>query len=141
MYPPAGRANLTQFISKQEVSVAGATIGTRRRGDDAMSDEILQEAAAMFGMLAAAVRLHIVCLLARSERDVSSLAEEVGTTAQVVSQHLAKLRLAGLVQARREGRRQVYLASDPHLAAVVDEMIAHLRGSSKRPGARRAVGR
>jgi DNA-binding transcriptional ArsR family regulator len=121
--------------------VAGATSGTRRRDDDAISDDILQEAAAMFGMLAAAVRLQIVCLLARSERDVSSLADEAGTTVQVVSQHLAKLRLAGLVESRREGRRQVYLVSDPHLAAVVNEMIAHLRGSSKPSGARRGVGR
>jgi DNA-binding transcriptional ArsR family regulator len=87
------------------------------------------------------VRVHIVWLLARSERDVTSLADEVGTTAQVVSQHLAKLRLAGLVQARREGRRQVYLVTDPHLMTVVDEMVAHLGGATSSPGVRRGVGR
>jgi DNA-binding transcriptional ArsR family regulator len=114
---------------------------SRRRGEDLVSAELLQQAAATFGMLAAPVRLHIVWLLAQSERDVSSLADDIGATAQVVSQHLAKLRLAGLVQARREGRRQVYLVSDPHLASVVGEMIAHLRGSSPRAGARRGVGR
>ena len=52
----------------------------------------------------------------------------VGTTVQVISQHLAKLRLAGLVEARREGRRQVYLVNDPHLVAMVREMITHLDG-------------
>jgi DNA-binding transcriptional ArsR family regulator len=102
---------------------------------------VLQEAAATFGMLAATVRLHIVWLLAQSEQDVSSLAEGVGMTAQVVSQHLAKLRLAGLVQARREGRRQVYLVRDPHIATVVVEMVAHLRGPAKRAGALHGVGR
>src|SRR5262252_8178113 len=116
------------------VGVAGATAGTRRRGQESISAEVLQEAAATFGMLAATVRLHIFWLLAQSERDVSSLADEVGTTAQVVSQHLAKLRLAGLVRARREGRRQVYLVSDPHLATVVEEMVAHLRGPARRAG-------
>jgi DNA-binding transcriptional ArsR family regulator len=97
---------------------------------------VLQQAASTFGMLAATVRLHIVWLLAQGERDVGSLAEQTGVTAQVVSQHLAKLRLAGVVHARREGRRQVYLVDDPHLVTAVREMLAHLRGT--RPG-RRAV--
>jgi DNA-binding transcriptional ArsR family regulator len=90
----------------------------------------------MFGMLAASVRLHIVWLLAQGECDVGSLAEQTGVTAQVVSQHLAKLRLAGVVHARREGRRQVYLVDDPHLVLAVQEMLAHLRAA--RSG-RRAV--
>jgi DNA-binding transcriptional ArsR family regulator len=128
-------------LTRQEFGVAGATVGSRRRGQESISAEVLQEAAATFGMLAAAVRLHIVWLLAQSERDVSSLAEEVGTTAQVISQHLAKLRLAGLVYARREGRRQVYLVSDQHLATVVEEMVVHLRGPAKRAGVHRGVGR
>jgi DNA-binding transcriptional ArsR family regulator len=108
--------------------------------EEELSAEVLQTAAATFGMLAATVRLHIVWLLARGERDVTSLAEEVGTTVQVVSQHLAKLRLAGLVQARREGRRQVYFVNDPHLVAVVREMVAHLRGPARRSGLRHAAG-
>lgn len=125
----------------REVEVAGS----RGTAEENLSAEVLQEAAATFGILAATVRLHIVWLLARGERDVSSLAEDVGATVQVVSQHLAKLRLAGLVQARREGRRQVYLVNDPHLAAVVREMVAHLRGPSRgrgtgRAGAGRGVG-
>jgi DNA-binding transcriptional ArsR family regulator len=119
--------------------VAGRAAGARgSRGE--VSQEVLQSAAARFGILAATVRLHIVWLLADGERDVTSLADEVGTTVQVISQHLAKLRLAGLVHARREGRRQVYLVSDPHLVAVVREMIAHLHRPVGRSGARRGAG-
>jgi DNA-binding transcriptional ArsR family regulator len=77
-------------------------------------------------MLAATVRLHIVWLLAHGERDVGSLAEETGATLQAVSQHLAKLRLTGLVHARREGRRQIYLVDDPHLVATVREMLVRM---------------
>jgi DNA-binding transcriptional ArsR family regulator len=109
-------------------------------GGKDVSPEVLQTAAATFGLLAATVRVHIVWLLAQGERDVGSLAEQVGTTVQVVSQHLAKLRLAGLVHARREGRRQVYLVNDPHLVLVVGEMIAHLHQSAKRSGGKRARG-
>jgi DNA-binding transcriptional ArsR family regulator len=117
--------------------VAGASAGTD--GED-LSPELLQTAAGMFGMLAATVRLHIVWLLAQGERDVGSLADEVGATVQVVSQHLAKLRLAGLVHARREGRRQVYLVDDRHLVMVVREMVAHLHSPSARPGGIRGTG-
>ncbi len=106
---------------------------------DELSPELLQTAAGTFGILAATVRLHIVWLLAQGERDVGSLAEQVGATVQAVSQHLAKLRLAGLVQARREGRHQVYLVNDPHLAMVVQEMVAHLRSPAKKSGARRGL--
>jgi DNA-binding transcriptional ArsR family regulator len=125
-------------LTRQEFEVASATVNSRRRGQNPISVAVLEAAAATFGLLAATARLHIVWLLAQSERDVSSLADAVGATPQVVSQHLAKLRLAGLVQARREGRRQVYLICDPHVATVVEEMIIHLRGSTKRTVTQRA---
>lgn len=109
-------------------------------GDAELSPEVLQAAAATFGMLAATVRLHIVWLLAHGERDVTSLAEQAGTTVQVVSQHLAKLRQTGLVQARRQGRHQVYLINDPDLEAVVRQMVAHLRDPVSGRGIRRGAG-
>jgi DNA-binding transcriptional ArsR family regulator len=94
-------------------------------GDEPPSARLLQEAAATFGMLAATTRLHIVYLLARSEQDVTALAEQTGSTVPAVSQHLAKLKLAGLVSSRREGRHQVYVVDDPHVAAIVRQMIDH----------------
>ena len=92
-------------------------------------------------MLAAGARLHIVWLLAEGERDVGTLATEVGQSVAAVSQHLAKLKLAGLVRSRREGRRQVYLVDDPHLVETVRSAIHHhaqLRGQhhGKRAGQR-----
>lgn len=100
--------------------------------DLALPPALLQEAAGRFGMLAATTRLHIVWVLTHGERDVSSLADEVDGTVAAVSQHLAKLKLAGLVRARREGRHQFYVVDDPHVAAIVRQMVAHLRGDSGR---------
>ena len=119
--------------------MSGSVANIEDVGNYDPSPEVLQAAAATFGLLAATVRLHIVWRLAHGECDVGSLADEVGATVQVVSQHLAKLRMAGLVQARREGRRQVYLISDPHLVMVVREMIAHLRIPVRPSGARRGI--
>jgi DNA-binding transcriptional ArsR family regulator len=83
----------------------------------------LQSAAGAFGLLASPMRLHIVWLLSQGDRDVTSLAEEIGASLPAVSQHLAKLKLAGLVHSRREGRRQVYLVNDPALVTVVRVML------------------
>lgn len=90
------------------------------------SSEVLGRAAEAFGLLAAPARLHIVWLLAHGERDVSALAEQVGGALPAVSQHLSKLKLAGLVRSRREGRRQVYYVDDPGVVAVVRLMIGQL---------------
>ncbi|MGC9501284.1 ArsR/SmtB family transcription factor [Streptomyces sp. WG7] len=88
--------------------------------------EVLAEAAAAFGLLASPARLHIVWALAQGESDVTGLAERVGGALPAVSQHLTKLKLAGLVRSRREGRRHVYLVDDPDVVTVVRLMVGQL---------------
>ncbi|HXP20464.1 MAG TPA: metalloregulator ArsR/SmtB family transcription factor [Streptosporangiaceae bacterium] len=95
-------------------------------GADRLPPELLQRAAGRFGLLASTMRLHIVWVLAHGERDVGSLADEVGGSLQAVSQHLAKLKLAGLVRSRRDGRRHVYLVDDPQLVMMVRLAIEQL---------------
>jgi DNA-binding transcriptional ArsR family regulator len=96
-------------------------------GDGGLSAELLQRVAGRFGLLASTMRLHIVWVLADGEMDVGGLADLVGGTPQAVSQHLAKLKLAGLVRSRREGRRQVYLVDDPHLVTIVRLAVEQLQ--------------
>ncbi|MEU5438956.1 metalloregulator ArsR/SmtB family transcription factor [Streptomyces sp. NPDC020719] len=90
------------------------------------SGEALGEAAGVFGLLASPARLHIVWALSHGESDVTGLAERVGGALPAVSQHLAKLKLGGLVRSRREGRRVVYLVDDPDVAEMVGWLIARL---------------
>ena len=90
------------------------------------SAEVLAEAAAAFGLLASPARLHIVWALAQGESDVTGLAERVGGALPAVSQHLTKLKLAGLVRSRREGRRQVYFVDDADVVTVVRLMVGQL---------------
>ncbi|MFF7985050.1 ArsR/SmtB family transcription factor [Streptomyces sp. NPDC007901] len=90
------------------------------------SADVLTEAAAAFGLLASPARLHIVWALAQGESDVTGLAERVGGALPAVSQHLTKLKLAGLVRSRREGRRQVYLLDDPDVVEVVRLLVGRL---------------
>ncbi|GGP79211.1 ArsR family transcriptional regulator [Streptomyces sp. TLI_146] len=107
------------------------------------SAEVLGEAAGVFGLLASPARLHIVWALSHGESDVTGLAERVGGALPAVSQHLAKLKLAGLVRSRREGRRVVYLVDDPEVAELVRWLVARLgdrRGAGATPGLVRDLG-
>ncbi len=72
------------------------------------------------------MRPHIVWALAHRENDVSQPARRVGGTPQAVSQHLAKLKLAGVVQARGQARLSVYRAVGPHLVTAATLMPERL---------------
>ncbi|GGO71575.1 ArsR/SmtB family transcription factor [Nonomuraea cavernae] len=78
-----------------------------------------------FRMLSDATRLRLMWLLSSGELDVTSLARAVGVPRPSVSQHLAKLRLAGLVTTRRDGRRVLYRARDSHVRALIAEALSH----------------
>jgi len=100
--------------------------GSNQAPDSAGPDEdLLAEAAETFAILASPVRLHLLWLLARHPSDVTTLAETVGASTALVSQHLAKVRLADLVSARRKGKRQIYLLDDPHIVALVHQALDH----------------
>ncbi|MEU8203980.1 metalloregulator ArsR/SmtB family transcription factor [Streptosporangium sp. NPDC049046] len=85
----------------------------------------VETAVEAFRMLSDATRLRLMWLLSSGEYDVGSLAEAVGVARPSVSQHLAKLRLAGLVRTRRDGRRVLYRARDAHVRALIGEALFH----------------
>jgi DNA-binding transcriptional ArsR family regulator len=85
--------------------------------------ERLVVAAEVLGLLADPTRLHLLRLLAAGEQDVTTLAGQVAASRSSVSQHLGRLRLSGLVRARRDGRRMLYRTTSDHLAALVDEAL------------------
>ncbi|NKE57421.1 helix-turn-helix transcriptional regulator [Lentzea sp. PSKA42] len=76
-----------------------------------------------FRMLADSTRFRMLWLLCGAEYDVTTLASEVGIARPAVSQHLAKLRLTGLVTVRREGRRMLYRARGGHVRRLLFEAV------------------
>ncbi|MFF9814287.1 ArsR/SmtB family transcription factor [Streptomyces sp. NPDC014006] len=95
--------------------------------------EVLAEAAAAFGLLASTARLHLMWALSQGESDVTHLANRVGGALPAVSQHLAKLKLAGLVRSRREGRRQIYYIDDPDVVTLVRVMVGQMTARADQP--------
>ena len=94
-------------------------------GLDQPTDEQVNVAVVTLGLLADHTRLRILWLLASEERDVRTLAQLAGATPSATSQHLAKLRLAGLVAVRREGRQHIYSARGSHIRRLVEEVLFH----------------
>ena len=86
----------------------------------------LDVAARTFALLSAPVRLHLVALAAEGEYDVGTLSERVGVSIATASQHLTKLRLGGIISARRDGRRQIYTVDDPHVLTMVQQIFEHI---------------
>jgi DNA-binding transcriptional ArsR family regulator len=86
----------------------------------------LRSAAATFALLGSAPRLHLAWLMAHETSDVGTLARRVGLSIPSTSQHLAKLRLAGIVSARREGRHTYYTIEDPHVLTMLDQIFGHI---------------
>jgi DNA-binding transcriptional ArsR family regulator len=76
-------------------------------------------------LLADPTRLRILWALLHGEHAVGPLADHVGALPSAVSQHLAKLRLARLVRARRDGNRVFYLAENAHVRRLVEEALFH----------------
>lgn len=77
------------------------------------------EASRLLAMLSNPHRLRLLCALQEAERSVSALEAIVGLSQSAVSQHLAKLRAAGIVATRREAQTIYYAIADPRAARLL----------------------
>ena len=87
------------------------------------TDDQVAAAVAALTMLAEPSRLRLLWAASQTELDVGSLASVAGITATAASQHLAKLRLSGLVSTRRDGRRVLYSARNAHVRKLITEAL------------------
>ncbi|WP_109474312.1 ArsR/SmtB family transcription factor [Ornithinimicrobium cavernae] len=78
-----------------------------------------------FGLLADATRVRILWALRDGSADVGTLAEVAGCRPATASQHLSKLRLGGLVEGTRDGRRVLYELRGAHVRNFLNEALFH----------------
>lgn len=103
-----------------------------------MPDDQVRLVVEVFRMLADATRVQVLWSLADREMSVNELAEHVGKPAPSVSQHLAKLRMARLVQTRREGTTIFYSLENNHVRQLVVDAVHNAEHSG--PGVPRHHG-
>jgi DNA-binding transcriptional ArsR family regulator len=101
---------------------------------DMPAPDDVRRAADALRMLADPTRLNILWALMQGETSVACLADLSGTTPTAVSQHLSKLRLAGLVTNRREGTYIFYALSDQHIGELVRQALSHADHQAGRNG-------
>ena len=85
-------------------------------------DEITRLQAEVLKVLSSAKRLEILHSLAEAPMEVGRLASELGMPQPNVSQHLAVMRAAGLVDATRDGREMTYRLTDPDVIVACEVM-------------------
>lgn len=81
---------------------------TRIPANQNVKRELFEQFARIGTAIASAARLELIELLAQSERSVDQLAKLTGLTVANASQHLQKLKQAGLILGRKEGQFVFY---------------------------------
>lgn len=103
--------------------------------------ELLGRIADRLKALADPTRLAILHALEDRERNVSDLLAEIGGSQANLSKHLARMRHAGLVAARRDGTNVFYRVIDPAAFAVCRTVCDALEQGAEREHAMIRSGR
>ncbi|UNM98027.1 ArsR/SmtB family transcription factor [Rhodococcus opacus] len=89
-----------------------------------METLVHRDALARFGYaLSDTTRTQILLSLRSGPGYPSELAEKIGVSRQILSNHLSCLRGCGLVAAVPEGRRSRYELADPRIGRVLDDLL------------------
>jgi DNA-binding transcriptional ArsR family regulator len=97
----------------------------RDRRPGPLGEDQVDVAVEIFRMLAEATRVRILWLLTDHELAVGDLTAALDKPQALVSQHLAKLRLARLVATRRDGAHVFYRLANEHVRALVRDGLHH----------------
>ncbi|MAZ82079.1 MAG: transcriptional regulator [Hoeflea sp.] len=84
--------------------------------------EQAKKASDLLKALSHETRLVILCILSEGEKSVSELEEILSMPQAAVSQQLARLRMDGLVETRREGRMVYYSIANDDVVAIVNTL-------------------
>jgi DNA-binding transcriptional ArsR family regulator len=90
-----------------------------KRSGDLMSMPLYQLKAEFFKTLGHPARIRVLELLGQREHAVSELLPEIGVEPANLSQQLAVLRRAGLVETRKEGSAVYYSLTSPEVAELL----------------------
>lgn len=91
-------------------------------GDRTRKESLFAEFAAVGKVLGHPRRLELLDVLSQGPRSVESLADAAALGMSTCSAHLQALREAGLVEARRDGKRIYYSLAGPDVAGLWDHL-------------------
>lgn len=102
-------------------------VAKRRPAIPELSDQLEKELVQVFKLLSDETRLRVLMYLAREgELHVTALCDKLGQSQPAVSHHLALLRVAGLIEARRDGKHNYYSIRAKHFHRLMTEIFESL---------------
>jgi ArsR family transcriptional regulator len=99
----------------------------RRKSIPELSDQLEKDLVQVFKLLSDETRLRVLMYLAREgELHVTALCEKLDQSQPAVSHHLALLSVAGLIEARRDGKHNFYSVRAKHFHRLMTEIFSSL---------------
>jgi DNA-binding transcriptional ArsR family regulator len=89
------------------------------------SNRSFERAVRLLRAIADEGRLRLMEILSRQEACVGDIAETMGERISTISERLRRLRDAGLVASRREGKHRFYSVADGHITELVLNSLSH----------------
>ncbi len=112
---------------------AEASVAPREAGPLAISDELAKNLVKLFKLLSDETRLRILYYLTqREELHVRALCELLHESQPAVSHHLALLRVAGLIERRRQGKHNFYGLKTRQFSHLLDMLFATMPEGNRR---------
>ena len=96
-------------------------------GFSVLDEHTAAHVAELFRAFSDTSRVRILSAIVEQEVNTSTLAQLVGVTESAVSHHMRGLRQMRIVQARRDGKEVFYSMVDPHLVALFQQGVRHIR--------------
>ena len=96
-------------------------------GFSVLDEHTAAHVAELFRAFSDTSRVRILSAIVEQEVNTSTLALLVGVTESAVSHHMRGLRQMRIVQARRDGKEVFYSMVDPHLVALFQQGVRHIR--------------
>jgi ArsR family transcriptional regulator len=97
-----------------------------------LPNELEKELVQVFKLLSDETRLRILVYLTREgELHVTALCDRLGQSQPAVSHHLALLRVAGLIKARRDGKHNFYSVRQSRFRRLMEQVLQSIGDSGK----------
>jgi ArsR family transcriptional regulator len=118
------------------MAIKPADRGTARPERETMpelADGTIKDMVKIFKLLSDETRLKILFYLTQAdELHVRALCELLGQSQPAVSHHLALLRVAGLIEPRREGKHNFYRLMTERFESLLDTLFASIPEGERR---------
>jgi ArsR family transcriptional regulator len=115
----------SQLEREKEMIATIDSLGTRAGMPfPELSEQLERDLVQVFKLLADETRLKILLYLLREqELHVSALCDRLQQSQPAVSHHLALLRVAGLIEPRRDGKHNFYSVREKHFHKLIGELF------------------